>query len=245
LATPQPAGRRWKGYLWSSLPRRAYTLVIACFAVVLVPFALFYNSTPPILTQFAAVTTCVVVLLVGLWRAPDVQALAARIKISPSRKLFVLGGLGAVFVETEYEVWQHVFGATGVAASPNLMIDLLVTMPWYLLMLAFLGFALKHSRPTLFQLLIFGGIYELMSDGLLGSYLAGTTSATTVLLPVILPIFTLVYSPIVTLPALAVWPSYLAKWREAEPKGSLAWLFFPCFAILIYGAGILLVFRQL
>jgi hypothetical protein len=195
------------------------------------------------LTQLGAVTTCVLVFLVGIWRATGVQALAARIKMSPGRKLIVVGGLGAAFVETEYEIWQHIFGATGVAASPNLAIDLLVTMPWYLMMLAFLGVALKHSRPTLFQLLIFGGIYELMSDGLLGGYLSGTTSATLVLLPLIIPIFTLVYSPIFALPALAVWPSYQAMWGGSEPKGSLAWLLFPCFAILIYAAGILLIFR--
>jgi hypothetical protein len=152
----------------------------------------------------------------------------------PSRKLILAGGLGAAYVETEYEIWQHLLGASGVAANPNLAIDLIETMPWYLLMIAFLTISLRHTRATLFQLLLMGGIYELMADGILGSVLAGRSAYDFLGLPFAIPIFTLVYSPIVVLPALAVWPSYQKFWADNPPNGSKAWLFFPCLAILIY-----------
>jgi hypothetical protein len=134
-----------------------------------------------------------------------------------------------------------VFGATGVAANPNLVIDLIETMPWYLLMIAFLSVSLRHTRATLFQLLLMGGIYELMADGILSSIIAGIPAYSFLGLPFAIPIFTLVYSPIVVLPALAVWPSYQRFWADNPPRGSKVWLFFPCAAILIYGVLLILL----
>lgn len=211
-----------------------YVALILIYAIVLSPVALYSSRTPENLTQFAAVSTCVGTLFVGLWRRKGLQRIWSTLKWSPSKKLFLAGGLGAAYVETEYEAWQHVIGANGVAASPNLAIDLLVTMPWYLLMVGFLTVALKHTKPTLFQLLLMGGVYELMADGLLGSFLGGRLASTFILLPFVIPIFTLVYSPIIVLPTLAVWPSYQEFWSTNPPKGSLVWLFFPCLAIIIY-----------
>jgi len=231
----------WTATLWGSWPRRLYLLLIAIYAVILTPVALDYSATPENLTQFAAVSTCVVTLFVGVWRKDQVQKIWSRLDWSASKKLFLAGGLGAVYVEAEYEVWQHVFGANGVAASPNLLVDLVETMPWYLLMVGFLTVALRHRRATLFQLLILGGIYELMADGILGSILAGKPAIDFLGLPFAVPIFTLVYSPIVALPALAVWPSYQQLWSNQPPSGSRLWWFFPCLPIIPYGVILILL----
>ena len=227
--------------LWSSWPRRLYVVLIALYSIILSPVVLTFDRTPENLTQFAAVSTCVAALFVGLRFRGGLQRPFAGLGWGASRKLLLAGGLGAAFTETEYEVWQHVFGASGVAANPNLAIDLLKTMPWYLLMLGFLAIALKHRRASLFQLLLLGGVYEFMADGLLGSILGGKPLFDFLGLPFAIPIFTLVYSPIVVLPAAAVWPSYEEMWSATRPNGSRLWLFFPCLAIIFYGAPLTLL----
>lgn len=227
--------RPWKDVVWGSLPRRLYVLLVSVYAVILVPYTLFYDPAPYELTQLAAISTCVGTLMFGIWRRVDLQKFWRGLDMGPSMKLFLAGGLGAAFVETEYVAWEHVTGAVGAAASPNLAMDLLETMPWYLLLLLFLGVALKHVRPSLFQLLLLGGVYELMSDGLLGSLIGGTLTSGWLFLLILIPIFTLVYSPIVVLPVLAVRKSYEQLWAEKPPTGSKLWLLFPCLAILIYG----------
>jgi hypothetical protein len=231
----------WAPVLWGSWPRRLYVLLIVTYAVILAPVALYSSRTLENLTQFAAVSTCVVTVFVGVWRADDIQRLWSKLGWSASKKLLLAGGLGAVYVETEYEVWQNVFGASGVAANPNLVIDLLETMPWYLMMVGFLTVALRHRRATLFQLLLLGGVYELMADGILGSILAAKPAIDFLGLPFAVPIFTLVYSPIVALPALAVWPSYQRLWSTNPPNGSRLWLFFPCLPIIPYGVFLILL----
>jgi hypothetical protein len=226
--------------LLGSLPRRLYVLLISAYTIVLVPYTLLYDPAPYELTQLAAISTCVATLLFGVWRRGDLQRIWSGLQVGPATKLFLAGGLGAAFVETEYVVWEHLTGAIGAAASPNLAIDLLETMPWYLLLMVFLGVTLRHIRPSLFQMLLLGGVYELMADGLLGSLIGGTLVSSWAFLLIIVPIFTLVYSPIVALPALAVWKSYEGMWARNPPRGSKLWLLFPCTAILIYGPFLIL-----
>ena len=231
----------WRRLLWSSWRRKLYVLLIVAYSLASSLSALYFNRTPENLTSFAAVSTCLLTLLVGVRERAVLQRTWARLEWSPTKKLLLAGTLGAAYVETEFEVWQHVFGASGIAANPNLLIDLLITMPWYVLMIAFLTVSLKHARPTLFQVLLLGGIYELMADGVLASILAGRPLYYLLGLPLAVPIYTITYSPIVALPVLAVWPSYRALWAVAPPRGSRAWLLFPCAAILIYGSFLFLV----
>jgi H+/Cl- antiporter ClcA len=46
-------------------------------------------------------------------------------------KFVVLGGIGALWGEFVFWAFEKVFNASGVAASPSLLLDWLVTMPWY------------------------------------------------------------------------------------------------------------------
>lgn len=232
---PNAGKRGWTYTLWRTRYRRFYTVLIACYSAFLVPYVLFYDATPYDLTLLAAISTCGAVLVAALWRKEDVKKPWERLNINPGTKLFLAGGLGAVFVETEFLVWEYVLHAKGVAANPNLAIDLLETMPWYLLVLALLTVSLRHTKPTLFQLMVLGGVYELMSDGILGSLVGGTLGSDWLFLLVLVPIFTIVYSPIIALPAMAAWRSYQETWTRNPPHGSRAWLFLPCAAVLLYG----------
>ncbi|MFQ6012426.1 MAG: hypothetical protein ACE5LS_02115 [Thermoplasmata archaeon] len=139
-------------------------------------------------------------------------------EMRPRRRFVVVGGLGAVLVETFFWAAEQATGATGVAASPNLAIDLLVTMPWYLLMLTLLWKVLTRYRYTLPQLLLLGGVYELGADGLLASFFGGQLGpGLIVLLPVFFPIFIVVYGAII-LPAALALRDELATWpRPGEP----------------------------
>lgn len=103
---------------------------------------------------------------------------------------------------------------------------------------------MKRVRPSLFQLLLLGGIYESMSDGLLGSYFGGHMGSTILFLPLVIPIFTLVYAPIVVLPAITTRQSYETYWREHPPTGSMVWLFLPCVAILVCAPFLILLLSR-
>jgi len=59
-------------------------------------------------------------------------------RLKPGLRFVIFGGLGAVWAEFIFWAYQTAFHITGVAANANLGVDLLVTMPWYLLMLALL-----------------------------------------------------------------------------------------------------------
>jgi hypothetical protein len=57
---------------------------------------------------------------------------------SPRTKFILIGSAGAIWVESLFWSVERIFGITGVAATPNLAVDLLATMPWYVLMIALL-----------------------------------------------------------------------------------------------------------
>jgi hypothetical protein len=128
---------------------------------------------------------------------------------SPRKSFILIGGLGAAWVETVFWVFEVLFGATGVAASPHLILDLLVTMPWYLLMVALLFTAQTRYSYSYTEILLLGGIYELGADGLFGQMLEGMTGGGLLLVLFMIPLFVMVYSFIV-LP-----PTYILR-KEIE-----------------------------
>ena len=141
---------------------------------------------------------------VGLWRSRDRLARAvARWGASPRAKFVLIGSLGAAWVETVFWALEKVFHAKGVAASPNLAIDLLVTMPWYVMMVALLYRVETTHRYSMYEVLLLGGVYELGADGVVGPFVGGTFSI--VSLPIVLlllPMFVVVYSFMVMPPSV-------------------------------------------
>ena len=111
------------------------------------------------------------------------------------------------------------FQAKGVAASPNLAIDLLVTMPWYVMMVALLYRVEATYRYSTYEVLLLGGVYELGADGLVGPFVGGKFSI--VSLPIVLlllPMFVVVYSFMV-LPPSVLLREDLERLREGKGPG--------------------------
>jgi len=118
-----------------------------------------------------------------------------RWKASPRTKFVLIGCLGAVYVETIFWAFEKVFGAVGVAASPNLALDLLVTMPWYVVMIILLWKVETTYRYSMTEIVLLGGIYELGADGFIGSLLGGAlTPVNIMLITLVIPVFVMVYS---------------------------------------------------
>ncbi|MBU7033345.1 MAG: hypothetical protein HXS53_12510 [Theionarchaea archaeon] len=124
---------------------------------------------------------------------------------STRKSFIIIGSLGAVWVETVFWFFETLLGATGVAASPNLLLDLLVTMPWYIMMVSLLFTAQTRYSYSYTEILLFGGIYELGADGIFGQVLEGMTGGGLLLVWYLIPLFVIVYSFIV-LP-----PTYLMR----------------------------------
>jgi hypothetical protein len=86
----------------------------------------------------------------------------------PLRNAALLGIANAAVIETEFLLFEKLFGAQGVAAHPNLLVDLLITMPWYVGMVILFVFAQHRYRFSGATVLFLGGIYEIGGDGIVG-----------------------------------------------------------------------------
>ena len=94
-----------------------------------------------------------------------------RLTRRPVRNAILLGVFNAAVVETFFLVMEKVTGATGVAAHPNLIADLAITMPWYVPMIwTFVRVQNRHHFATA-NVLLLAGLYESGADGLLAGWL--------------------------------------------------------------------------
>lgn len=144
--------------------------------------------------------------------------------MSPRKKFVLIGGLGAVWAESVFWFFEKIFGASGVAASPVLALDLLVTMPWYIMMLFFLFKVETKYHYSYTEILLLGGVYELGADGILAQVFDGFTLSNLFSAFMVIPLFVIVYS-VMVLP-----PSYLLrdevdKIRETSPQGTHKYLY--------------------
>jgi hypothetical protein len=136
---------------------------------------------------------------------------------SPRKSFVLIGGLGAVWVETIFWFFEKLFGASGVAASPHLGVDLLVTMPWYIMMVYLLfSTQIQHSYSYT-EILLLGGIYELGADGIFGQMLEGITLEGLILVSFMIPLFVMVYSFIV-LPPTYILRKKIESIRTPRPE---------------------------
>jgi hypothetical protein len=162
--------------------------------------------------------TCAATVLI-IWLGRDRLQRFVRAEASAVGWRFVLlGTLGAAWVETVFWAMEKLTGAVGVAASPNLLLDLLVTMPWYMAMMAALWIVQRRFRYHWTTVALLGGLYELGADGITGHILGGGTisSEYLALLCLYYWIFIVVYAPIVLPP---VWALY----REGESAVGPRW----------------------
>ena len=87
---------------------------------------------------------------------------------NPARNAILLRINNAAIIETLFLIVEKAFGATGVAAHPNLLIDLLITMPWYIGMVWIFVKVQEEERFPLAAVLLLGAVYEMGADGIVG-----------------------------------------------------------------------------
>lgn len=83
----------------------------------------------------------------------------------------LLGIFNAALIEAEFWAYERGFGGHGIAASANLLLDWLFTLPWYAGMVLLFVRGQRRSRFPLVVLLLLSGLYELGADGLVGGQL--------------------------------------------------------------------------
>ncbi|MFL7794357.1 MAG: hypothetical protein AB8I69_19600 [Anaerolineae bacterium] len=171
------------------------------------------------------------------WKPPQIHGCLSGL-------LFVsMGSLGAAWVETVFWAFEKVFAVQGIAAHPNLIVDLLATMPWYVAMVTVLWCVHRRYRYHWTTVALLGVLYEMGGDGILGQILQGgpLDPAYIAQLLFICPgIFLLTYSPMV-LPPVWLFP------MDDEPYTGPHWqrvagAFLPLLPLIPYGLIVILLF---
>jgi len=118
------------------------------------------NLTLTVSILLSGVYTLVLYLTRGIW----LNGLSKK----PTINAVILGSINAAVIETLFFFTEKAFGASGVAAHPNLLIDLLMTMPWYIGMVWIFVRVQKTERFPAAIVLLLGALYELGADGIVG-----------------------------------------------------------------------------
>lgn len=113
----------------------------------------------------------------------------------------ILGAVGSIFIETIIWAVQINLKTTGAAISPNLWLDLLMTVPFYTLLAFLFSKQILKSNFSWQGVAIAGGCYEILADGIIGN-LFQLNLLGALISPILLPIFVVVYSPIILVPFL-------------------------------------------
>lgn len=164
---------------------------------------------------------------------------------NPVRNAILVGSLNAAVIEALFLAAEKTFGAAGVAAHPNLVIDLLITMPWYIGMVWFFVRVQRKERFPLGSVLILGAVYELGADGILGGVLLPTLMGIPPNLwefMILMPLgmfwqFIPVYSSMVLAPA---WILEYSESNEAPQRKRWARGFLPLLVLLPFAVYLIL-----
>jgi hypothetical protein len=152
--------KRWsKAAPWLVGLGTAWGLFIAIFASISDPTPENFTLTASV--WFAAIYTLALYITRRRW--------LPRFAIRPLRNAIILGIFNAAVIETEFLVFEKIFGAQGVAAHPNPFVDLVLTMPWYILMVITFVKVQHRWRFSAATVLFLGGVYELGGDGIVGA----------------------------------------------------------------------------
>jgi hypothetical protein len=197
----------------------------AClWAGILLTLSTIFEPTPENLTLAGSITlsgayTWLLYLTRSRWMGLFIS--------NPQRGAFLVGSLNAAVIETLFLVVEKTFGAVGVAAHPNLLIDLLITMPWYLGMIWIFVRVQKEERFPPGAVLLLGAVYELGADGIIGGLIFPTITGSppdllgygAFMVLAVFWQFIPVYSSMVLPPA---W--ILASQKEPSPPSRPRWL---------------------
>jgi len=128
-------------------------------------FVVFLEPTPENLTLAVSITLSGFYTgLLFLTRKYWLNELSRK----PVRNAILLGSFNAAIIETLFLIIEKAFRASGVAAHPNLLIDLLITMPWYIGMVWIFVKVQGKERFPFAAVLLLGAVYEMGADGIVG-----------------------------------------------------------------------------
>lgn len=96
------------------------------------------------------------------------------------RGAILVGIINAAVIETVFLVFEKIFGAEGIAAHPNLLVDWALTMPWYIGMVIIFSRIQEGYQYSDVAILLIGGVYELGADGIVGGQVIPILSGTVV-----------------------------------------------------------------
>ncbi len=197
---------------------------------------LFQSGYQEFLTAIAVIISGCSTLIFWFFRN-KLKKLMNKLDISPKAKFILIGSLCAIYIETVFWIVERIGGYEGLAAHPNLLIDLLITMPWYVAMITLLWKVETKRKYSYLEILILGGIYDFFADGIVGSIFSGSFSPLILILLIILyPIFFVTYSLIILTPSFLVEDEIELTQRE-EKLGRIQnkWLIglYPLLGLLI------------
>lgn len=92
----------------------------------------------------------------------------------PLRNAALLGMVNAAYVEALFLAIQNALGAQGIAAASDLLLDWLITMPWYVGMVIIFVRVQARWRFSAAVVLLLGAIYETGADGIVAGQVIPT-----------------------------------------------------------------------
>jgi hypothetical protein len=139
-----------------------------------------------------------------------------------------IGIFNAALVEALFLAVQTALGATGVAAHENLLMDWLITMPWYAGMVWIFVRVQRRERYSAAAVLLWGAAYEAGADGVVGGLVVpailGTAPAPLQYLAMLVGLafwqFIPVYSSLVLAPALVLDAAAQRRVEPAVPRSA-------------------------
>lgn len=144
-------------------------------------------------------------LIFGLLLRKNLQKISTN--LTNKKLLFTIyGAVGAIFVETVIWLAQILLKTEGAAISQNLIVDLVMTVPFYTLLCYFLSGLIMKYKFSWVTIALAGGLYEIIADGIIGN-LIGLNILGALISPILFPIFIITYSPIILVPFLLLPPN--------------------------------------
>ncbi len=159
-----------------------------------------------------------------------------RLQRRPVAGATALGICNAAVIEALFLAVQTALGAEGVAAHPNLFMDWLLTMPWYIGMVWIFVRVQRRERYPAAAVLLLGALYESGADGTVGG----------VVVPALLGSPPNLISHFVFLFGLAFWqfipvysslvlpPAWVLESEEADASQTLSPRFLPALKPLVW-----------
>ena len=116
-------------------------------------------------------TTCFAIESAGLYTLVLFLTRRAWLGLLARRPALVapaIGSFNAAVIEAEFWAYERLFSGSGVAASSNLLLDWLLTMPGYIGMVLLFVRGQQRSRFPPMDFFLLGGLYEIGADGVVG-----------------------------------------------------------------------------